>query len=103
MAKSLGDYNIEQSSSSDINNIQWTKKDPSENKPKLRKKKAIPSTNIIPNQKIKEENSSSVEKIFKIEENINSEKSKNKKTDKKFQKSSASHCNIEPSFKRRGR
>ena len=102
MVKSLGDYNIAQSSSSDINNIQWTKKDPSENKPKLRKKKAISPTNIIPNQKIKED-SSSVEKIFKIEESINSEKSKNKKTDKKFQKSSTSHCKIGPSFKRRGR
>jgi len=100
MAKSLGDYNIEQSSSSDINNIKWTKKDTSENKPKSRKKKAISPTNIIPNQNI--DKTSSVKKIFKIEENA-SEKPKNKKTEKKFQKSSASHCNIEPSFKRRGR
>lgn len=100
MAKSLGDYNIEQSSSFDIHNIKWTKKDTSENKPKLRKKKAIPPTNIIPNQNT--DKISPVEKIFKIEENT-SEKPKNKKTEKKFQKSSASHCNIEPSFKRRGR
>jgi len=102
MVKSLGDYNIEQSSSTDVNNIKWTKKIQTEHKPKTKKKKTISPTNIIPNQQIKE-TSTSVEKIFKVKENILSEKTKNKKTNKKFQKSSASNCKIEPSYTRRGR
>jgi len=59
--KSLGDYNIEQSSSSDIKNIKRSKKNP---------------------------------KDAEI---------KKKKTDKKFQKSSADNCNIKQGFKRPGR
>ena len=102
MVKSLGDYNIEQSSSTDVNNIKWSKKIQIEHKPKIKKKKIISPTNIIPNQQIKE-TSTSIEKIFKVKENINSEKSKNKKTNKKFQKSSASNCKIEPSFTRPAR
>jgi len=64
MGKSLGDYNIEQSSSHNIRNIIWTTK----------------------NQ-------------------VDPEKSKNKKinSNKKFQISSASYCNIKQDFKRPGR
>jgi hypothetical protein len=102
MVKSLGDYNIEQSSSTDVNNIKWSKKIQTENKPKTKKKKSIPSTNIIPNQKTKKDKIT-LERIFKIEHKTNSEKPKNEKIDKKSQKSSASNCKIEPSFKRRGR
>jgi len=102
MVKSLGDYNIEQSSSTDVNNIKWSKKIQIEHKPKIKKKKTISPTNIIPNPQIKE-TSTTIEKIFKVKENTNSEKSKNKKTNKKFQKSSASNCKIEPSFTRPAR
>ena len=38
MGKSLGDYNIEQSSSHDIKNIKWTQKNPTDTE-KLKKKK----------------------------------------------------------------
>ena len=52
MRKTLGDYNIEKSSSSDLNNINWSqKKQKEENKPKKKKiikKSQIPTgTNII--------------------------------------------------------
>ena len=52
MRKSLGDYNIEKSSSSDLNNISWSqKKQKDDNKPKKKKSVKtgqIPSgTNII--------------------------------------------------------
>ncbi len=62
MLKSLGDYRIENSSSSDINNIKWTQKNP-----------------------------------------IDSDKSKKKKTDKRFQNSSASNCKIKQGFRRPSR
>ncbi len=39
MVKSLGDYNIEQSSSTDVNNIKWSKKIQTESKPKIKRKK----------------------------------------------------------------
>jgi len=96
--KSLGDYNIERSSSTDIKNIKWSQKNPkdAEIKKKKRKRKISP-LNIIYTQKIKP----SVKKIFRIKEDI--EKIKKKKTDKKFQKSSADNCNIQQGFKRPGR
>ena len=38
MTKSLGDYNIEKSSSSDVNNISWSQKKQNDgNKPKKKK------------------------------------------------------------------
>ena len=38
MTKSLGDYNIEKSSSSDVNNISWSQKNQNDdNKPKKKK------------------------------------------------------------------
>ena len=94
MHKSLGDYNIEQSSSADIKNIKWSQRNPKDvDKKKKKRTKKIPSTNIIYTQKTKE----SVEKVFKVED---TEKSKKKKTGKRFQKSSASNCKIEQGFKR---
>jgi len=96
--KSLGDYNIEKSSSTDIKNIKWSQKNPkdAEIKKKRRRRKISP-LNIIYTQKTKP----SVEKVFRIEEDI--EKTKKKKTDKKFQKSSADNCKIKQGFKRPGR
>ncbi len=107
MGKSLGDYNIEKSSSSDIKNIKWTQKNPvdtdkSKNKKKTAKK--ISPLNIIYTHKTKKVKPP-IEKIFKVKEVINTEKSKNKKkkADKKYQNSSASNCKIEQGFTRPGR
>ena len=106
MGKSLGDYNIEQSSSSDINNIKWTQKnsidtDKSKNKKKTTRKTS--STNIIYAHTSKKAKPS-VEKIFKVEEIIDTKlKNKKKKTDKSFQNSSASNCKIKQGFGRPGR
>jgi len=105
MGKSLGDYNIERSSSTDINNIKWTQKNPVDSD-KLKSKKTTKNTspsNIIyaqNTQKIKPK----VEKIFKVENNSNVRlKNKKKNTDKRFQTSSSSNCNIEPGFTRKAR
>jgi hypothetical protein len=107
MGKSLGDYNVEKSSSSDINNIKWSQKNPVDSeKSKIKKKasKNTSSSNIIYAQKTKKVESF-VEKVFKVESIVGPEKSKNKKkpTDKKFQKSSATNCKIKQGFTRPGR
>ncbi|RMW40129.1 MAG: hypothetical protein EA446_00025 [Nitrosopumilus sp.] len=100
MGKSLMDYNIEQSSSTDIKNIKWTKKNTADpNKPKKKKKKQISPTNIILTKPAKTQ--SDTEKVFKIEENTN--KSKKKKTASKAQNSSLDNCKIEQGYKRRAR
>jgi len=94
------DYNIEQSSSTDIKNIKWTKKNTADpNKPKKKKKKQISPTNIILTKPAKTQ--SDTEKVFKIEENTN--KSKKKKTASKAQNSSLDNCKIEQGYKRRAR
>jgi len=96
----LMDYNIEQSSSTDIKNIKWTKKNTADpNKPKKKKKKQISPTNIILTKPAKTQ--SDTEKVFKIEENTN--KSKKKKTASKAQNSSLDNCKIEQGYKRRAR
>ena len=107
MGKSLGDYAIEQSSSSDIKNIKWTQKnlpdlDKSKNKKKIVKR--ISPSNIIYTSRINKIKSPA-EKVFKIDEIIDANKSKNKKkkTDKRFQNSSASNCKIKQGFRRPGR
>jgi hypothetical protein len=101
MVKSLGDYNKEQSSSVNVNNIKWTKKNPtSDEKPRKNKKQKIPPTNIIPSKNKTVEKTS--EKVFKIKEE-NSEKSNNGTISKKFQKSSVVNCKIKPGFRRPGR
>jgi len=102
MVKSLGDYNKEKSSSSDLKNIQWSKKNLQNlDKPKSKNKKKLPSTNNLPpkNKIIKEQ----AEKIFKIEIRKGEEKSKNKKENKKFREASAINCKIEMGFRRPGR
>ena len=106
MGKSLGDYNIEQSSSSDINNIKWTQKNSIDtDKPKNKKetaKKTSP-TNIIYAHATKKAKPP-VEKVFKVEEIIDTKsKNKTKKIDKSFQNSSASNCKIKQGFSRPGR
>lgn len=104
MAKSLGDFRIKKSSSSDTNNIQWTQKNPFDAE-KLKTKKSNKKTrnssptNIIYSDEIKP----SPEKVFKIEDVTDGDKTKKKNPDKRFQNSSASNCIIEQGFKRPAR
>ena len=100
MGKSLMDYNIEQSSSVDIKNIKWTKKNSADpNKPKKKKKKQISPINIIKTKTTK--TSSDTQRLFKIEDN--STKSKKKKASNKAQNSSLDNCKIEQGYKRKAR
>ena len=102
MGKSLGDYLLEQSSLLGTSGVKWTQKtstDTEKSKKKKTERKTSP-TNIIytDDTKVKIH----VEKIFKIEENTNTE-SKKEKTDKRFQTSSASTFKVIPGFTRKGR
>jgi len=106
MGKSLGDYNVEKSSSVDIMNIKWTQKNPKDTEKSKKKKpdkkfKNSSASNIIYTQKTKKVKTPA-EKVFKVEE-IKDTKSKKKKPNKKYQNSSASKCKIKPEFKRPGR
>ena len=106
MAKSLGEYVIEKSSSADIQNITWTKKNPKDTEKSKKKKsdkkyKTSSASNIIYTQKTKKA-SPPVAKVFKIEV-ADTEKSKKKKSDKRHQNSSASKCKIKPEFERPAR
>lgn len=106
MGKSLGDYRIETSSSSDLQNIHWSKKNTFDvNDPKRKKtgkKFNISPTNILHTSKSKKDQPI-VEKVFKIENVDDLNKPKNKNADKKFQNSSASNSNIQKGFKRPAR
>ena len=67
MVKSLGEFNISQSSSADIHNITWSQRNPRDTDiPKKRKTRKISPTNIIYTTKIKIKQAV---KIFKIKEN----------------------------------
>ncbi|MCH1519456.1 MAG: hypothetical protein L7R82_03760 [Nitrosopumilus sp.] len=106
MRKTLGDYNIEKSSSSDVNNINWSQKKSSDDK-KPKKKKIVknsqipPGTNII-YKKIEDEKIVS-KKIVKITNEQNSEKPK-EATGKRFENKASSLGQVkERSYKRPGR
>jgi len=103
MAKSLGDYNIEQSSSSDFKNIKWSKKSTSDKKPKnVKKTKKISPTNMITKQN--QNPSPHIKKIYKIKNVPTDDLTINQPVlDKKSQIASASNCKIMPSFKRPAR
>lgn len=102
MVKSLGDYNKEKSSSSDINNIMWTQKNSTDaKKPRNKNKKKISATNIIYSKNTKP--SKAIKKIHKIKEISSEDKTKNDISDRMFEKSSVSYCKIKPSFKRPAR
>jgi len=106
MGKSLGDYNIEKSSSVDIMNIKWTLKNPKDTEKSKKKKpdkkfQNSSASNIIYTQNTKKVKTP-VEKVFKVKEIIDT-KSKKKKPVKKFQNSSASKCKIKQGFSRPGR
>ena len=98
MLKSLAEFNISLSSSADINNIKWSKRNPRDiDIPKKRKTRKISPTNIIYTTKIKIKQAV---KIFKIKEN---DKPKKKNTYEKFQNASVTICKIEQGFSRKGR
>jgi len=102
MGKSLGDYLLEQSSLLGTSSVKWTQKTPvdtEKSKKKKTERKTSP-TNIIytDDTKVKPY----VEKIFKIEEDTNTE-SKKEKIGKRFQTSSASTFKVIPGFTRKGR
>ena len=102
MVKSLGDYNKEKSSSSDLKNITWTKKKPTDiEKPRNKNKKKISPTNIIYTKN--NTPSKVIKKIYKIEEISSEGKIKNDISDRMFEKSSTDNCKIKPSFKRPAR
>jgi len=106
MRKTLGDYNIEKSSSTDVNNINWSQKkindDKKPKKKKIVKKTQIPSgTNII--YKNDDKKITSSKKIIKINNEQNSEKSK-EITGKRFENKASSLGQVkERSYKRPGR
>jgi len=106
MRKTLGDYNIEKSSSADVNNINWSQKkindDKRPKKKKIVKKTQIPSgTNII--YKNDDKKITSSKKIIKINNEQNSEKSK-EITGKRFENKASSLGQVkERSYKRPGR
>ena len=81
MRKTLGDYNIEKSSSTNVNNISWSqKKQKNADRPRkennVKTNLTISGTNII--YKKDEGQETITKKIFKIENEENSEKSKEK-------------------------
>ena len=104
MAKSLGDFNIEKSSSSDAKNITWSQKtsknDESEKKNSHKKSKRISPTNII---YAKTRDEPLVEKVFVIEQSSDGGKPQKRSLDRKFENTSASNCNIKQGFKRPSR
>ena len=106
MRKTLGDYNIEKSSSSDVNNISWSqKKQKNENKTKkennVKTNLTESGTNII--YKKKEDEESTNKKVFKIENEEDTEKSK-ETTGKRHENTSSVLGQVkEKSYKRPGR
>ena len=80
MTKSLGDYNIEKSSSSDVNNISWSQKNQNDdNKPrkkKIVKEGQMPTGVNIIYKKDSDEEEKIVKKVFVIEGEQKSDKAK---------------------------
>ncbi len=97
---SFGDYTIAKSSSVDINNIKWTKKnhDSTEKVKKKEKTKKTSSSNIIYTDEIE---NPTLDRIFKIQ--TEQTESKKNKSAKKIKTASTSSSKIQYSFSRRGR
>ena len=102
MGNSLGDYNIEQSSSFNLKNIKWTQKNLSDTKKPKPSLKTTPLNTVPIHKTPKDETSSN--KVFVVESLV-TDKQKNKKTTvkKRFQNSSTTISKIEQGFKRPGR
>jgi len=106
MRKTLGDYNIEKSSSTDVNNISWSqKKQKNENKPRKEKNVKTNLTTLGTNIIYKKDEIQEIvtEKIFKIKNEQNSEKSK-EETGKRYENTDSSLGQVkEKSYKRPAR
>jgi len=106
MRKTLGDYNIEKSSSTNVDNINWSQKNVNDDKrpkkKKIAKESQIPlGTNII--YKKNDDKEPISKKIIKITNNQNSEKSK-EITGKRFENKASSLGQVkERSYKRPAR
>ncbi len=104
MTKSLGDFNMERSSSSDLKNIVWTKKtlvDPERTKKKTSEKsKNTSPTNIV---YADADEVVSKKKTFVISPVRNMSRTRGKNHDRRFENSSASNCKIQQGFKRPSR
>ena len=104
MGKSLGDYNIEKSSSFNLKNIKWTQKNTSNTK-KLKPNQKTTSFSfdrVLMKESLTNEDLSG--KLFQIRSQVN-HKQRHRKSliNKRFQNSSVKKCNIEQGFKRPGR
>ena len=107
MGKSLGEYNIKKSSSTNIKNIQWSRKKSlsagQSKKKKTGKKNPNSSpTNIIYDKNTKK-NGPKIEKVFKVLKEENTEKSSNKNPGKMHQESSVKNSKIQKGYKRPAR
>ena len=107
MGKSLMEYNIRKSSSSDIKNIQWLQKKSlsagQSKKKKTGKKNPNSSpTNIIYDKNTKK-NEPKIEKVFKVLKEENQEKPSNKNPGKMHQESSVKNSKIQKGYKRPAR
>ena len=106
MRKTLGDYNIEKSSSVDVNNINWSKKKVNDDK-KPKKKKILKTTQIPSGINIiyKNEDKKIVnsKKIIKINNEQNLQKSKENIVKRIESKDSSLGQVKERSYKRPGR
>lgn len=98
---SFGDYTIAKSSSVDINNIKWTKKNQDiteKSKTSNKKTKKISPLNIIYTDDVE---NPTPNRIFKIQ--TEQTEQKKKKNEKKVKTASTSSSKIQYSFSRRGR
>ena len=107
MTKSLGDYNIEKSSSSDVNNISWSQKNQNDdNKPKKKKivkEGQMPAGINIVYKKDSDEDKVIVKKVFIIEDEQKSDKAK-EEVGRRFENTSAILGTVkERAFKRPAR
>ena len=104
MAKSLGDFNMERSSSSDLKNIAWTKKTPADPE-RTKKKTSEKSKNTSPTNIVYADADEAVseKKTFVISPAADANRARGKNHDRRFENSSASNCKIQQGFKRPSR
>mgnify|MGYP001499121802 CR=1 FL=1 len=107
MGKSLGEYNIKKSSSTDTRNIQWSRKKSISTGQSKKKKTGKKNPNSSPTNIIYDKNTKKIEvkieKVFKVVNEENPEKSSNKNPGKMHQESSAKNSKIQAGHKRPGR
>ena len=107
MGKSLGEYNIKKSSSTNTKNIQWLRKKSLSAGQSKKKKTGKKNPNSSPTNMIYDKNTKKnepkIEKVFKILKEENQEKSSNKNPGKMHQESSVKNSKIQKGYKRPAR